>query len=190
MANLRGKGAHKDVSVIFEVMGKNDKGAFVNVQVDQSLKNPDKVRDGSSVADTNPYLVSREVEHPQGGTYVDHSLFYQNSQLEQMMDVAKETAKPDGKAIYGIKASVFPQKGENGKPDFSRLVIDTSKPMEQTANPRFGKNTWENQMAVQEAARDAAKEKRAERVKNIQAEAENQGAEMEAPEMAVDEPEV
>lgn len=190
MAYLRGKGSHKDLSVIFEIMGKNDKGAFVSAQIDQSLKNPDKVRDGSSVADTNPYLVSREVEHPNGGTYVDHSVFYQNSQLEQMMDVAKETTKPDGKAIYGVKVSAFPQKGADGKPDFSRMIIDTSKPMEATANPRFGKNTWEKQMAVQEAAREAAKEKRAERVKNIQAEAENQGAEVEAAEMTVDQPEV
>lgn len=190
MARLQGAGSHKDVSVLFEIMGQNEKGAFVNVQVDQSLKNPDKIREGKSQADSNPYLVSREVDHPNGGKYVDHTLFYQNSQIEKMKEGAKATVKPDGKALYGAKVTVFPQKGESGKANFSRMVIDTKKPIEPTANPRFGKTTWDKQMAVNEAAKAYAKEKRAERTKSIQAEAENQGAEVAAPEMENDQPAV
>ena len=66
MANLHGKGAFENVSLIVKLPAKGTipaadgkKGArFLEIQVDQSLRNPDKVASGESKADTNPYLVS------------------------------------------------------------------------------------------------------------------------------------
>lgn len=189
MANLKGQGSHKDVSLIVEVMHGNDKGKFLTVQIDQSLKNPESVRSGKSTADTNPYLVSKEVEHPNGGKYVSHMAFYQNSQIDKILAAAKEAKLPDGKSIYGLKATVFPQVGEDKKPNFNALVIDTKKPMEATANPRFGKTTLEKQAAVMSAAKDHAKAEKAAMSKKIETEAEQQKALMENPEIVAEQPE-
>ena len=72
MAILRGQGAFKDVNlIVFAPTNGSGKskdgktnGKYLDVQVDQSLKNPDKVLTGEVQADTNPHLTSRKVQHP------------------------------------------------------------------------------------------------------------------------------
>lgn len=190
MANLKGAGAHKDVNLLIEVSNSNERGKFLIAQVDQSLKNPDKVREGASVADPNPYLSSKEKTLENGDKFVDHGVFYQNSQIEKMEAVAKKV-EVDGKTYLGLKASVFPNAGdgEKSKPKFDELVIDTSKPMAATDNPRFGKTTPEKQANVQAAARDFRAAQREAKAKNIEAQAEAQEATMETPSVEIEQPE-
>lgn len=183
MANLRGKGALQDVSIIFEIAGKNEKGAYVIAQIDQSLKNPDKVREGKSIADTNPHLNSREVEHPNGGTYVDHGKFYQQSQIDKMLAGAKEAKTADGKSFYGALVNLGINKDKE-------IYINTAKDIGPTKNPQFGANTLEKQEAVRAAARDYAAQKRAEKTKDVQAQAEAVEPTVEAPEAGMEQPEV
>ena len=182
MANLRGKGALQNASLILQIQGKNEKGAYVVAQIDQSLKNPAKVAEGNSLADSNPFLNSREVEHPEGGTYVDHGKFYQQSQIDKMLEVAKETVDKDGKPVYGIEANLGINNGE--------VFINTSKDMGPTKNPRFGKNTMEAQENVRAAAKEFSAKQREDRTKDLTADAEAKVPEMETPEISTDTPEV
>jgi hypothetical protein len=197
MANLHGKGAFENVSLIVKLPAKGvipatdgKKGAFfLEIQVDQSLRNPDKVASGESKADTNPYLVSYDKEHPNGGKYVSHRDKYWENQFKAIEAAAKDPDPKDpkhpndkivtldnGDKIYGIQASLT--KNARGN-----LMIDTTKPMSRTRNPYFGRNTLEKQEAVTKAAKDARAASReaakaAPEKENV-AEAENQVEEPE-----------
>ena len=197
MANLHGKGAFENVSLIVKLPAKGTipaadgkKGArFLEIQVDQSLRNPDKVASGESKADTNPYLVSYDKEHPNGGKYVSHRDKYWENQFKAIEAAAKDPEPKDpkhpndkivtldnGDKIYGIQASLT--KNARGN-----LMIDTTKPMSRTRNPYFGRNTLEKQEAVTKAAKDARAASReaakaAPEKENV-AEAENQVEEPE-----------
>ena len=160
MAILRGQGAFKDVNlIVFAPTNGSGKskdgktnGKYLDVQVDQSLKNPDKVLTGEAQADTNPHLTSRKVQHPSGGEYVSHRVFYQQSQLEAIANAAGKNytrgikgEKPG--TVYGVRASLLKNaKGE--------LLIDTSKEMTHSKNPKFTKTILERQAAVTTAARE------------------------------------
>lgn len=160
MAILRGQGAFKDVSlIVFAPTNGSGKskdgktnGKYLDVQVDQSLKNPDKVLTGEAQADTNPHLTSRKVQHPSGGEYVSHRVFYKQSQLEAIANAAGKnyTHEINGEkpgTVYGVCASLLKNaKGE--------LLIDTSKEMTHTKNPKFIKTILERQAAVTTAARE------------------------------------
>lgn len=192
MANLKGEGAFQNVSLIVKLPakgmlpgkdGKSD-AYFLEVQVDQSLKNPDKVASGEAEADTNPYLVSYTKEHPSGGEYTSHRDKYWGSQFDAIVKAAtdpnpKNPKSPhntmfeteNGDKIYGITANLT--KNAHGN-----LIIDTRGPMERTRNPRFGKNVLARQEAVTEAAR-VFREQMAEKTapeKTVE-------AEMDAPEV-------
>ena len=160
MAILRGQGAFKDVNLIvfapINCFGKSKDGKtigkYLDVQVDQSMKNPDKVLTGEVQADTNPHLTSHKAYHPIGGEYVSHRVFYKQSQLEAIVNAAgknytrKIKAKKSG-TVYGVRASLLKNaKGE--------LLIDTSKEMTHSDNPKFTKSILERQAAVTTAARE------------------------------------
>ena len=192
MAYLRGKGAFSNRSlivtspkagIVYEDKAKKDviKGRFLDVQVDQSLMNPDKVREGKGpeagketksgamtiAPQTNPHLVSNEVDHPNGGTYVNHRTYYTEEQYQSMAKAAgKKSFEPDkGDQVLGIQANLT----KNAK---NELIVNTAKPMSATRNPYFGKNVLKNQDAVTKAARE---------FRDVQREAEQ--AEAEAPQM-------
>lgn len=160
MAILRGQGAFKDVNlIVFAPTNGSGKskdgktnGKYLDVQVDQSLKNPNKVLIGEAQADTNPHLASRKVQHPSGGEYVSHRVFYKQSQLEAIANAAGQnytreiTGEKPG-TVYGVRASLLKNaKGE--------LLIDTSKEMTHTKNPKFTETVLERQAAVTTAARE------------------------------------
>ena len=95
MADLRGTGGFQNVNLIVHksekaVVEKDGvlKGAYLDISVDQSLKNPEKVRTGEATADTNPHLVSFKKPHPNGGEYVSHTVFYAQSQIDAMETAA------------------------------------------------------------------------------------------------------
>ena len=169
MANLRGKGAFENVSLIVRLPEKGTipatdekKGArFLEIQVDQSLRNAEKVASGESKADTNPYLVSYKKDHPNGGEYVSHRDKYWENQFQAIEAAAKDPDPKDpkhpndkivtldnGDTLYGIQASLT--KNARGN-----LMIDTTKPMRRTRNPYFGRNVLEKQEAVTKAAKEA-----------------------------------
>lgn len=169
MANLRGKGAFENVSLIVRLPEKGTipatdekKGArFLEIQVDQSLRNVEKVVSGESKADTNPYLVSYKKDHPNGGEYVSHRDKYWENQFQAIEAAAKDPDPKDpkhpndkivtldnGDTLYGIQASLT--KNARGN-----LMIDTTKPMSRTRNPYFGRNILEKQEAVTKAAKEA-----------------------------------
>lgn len=196
MANLHGKGAFENVSLIVKLPAKGTvpaadgkQGArFLEIQVDQSLRNADKVASGESKADTNPYLVSYNKEHPDGGKYVSHRDKYWENQFEAIEAAAKDPEPKDpkhpndkivtldnGDKIYGIQASLT--KNARGN-----LMIDTTKPMSRTRNPYFGRNTLEKQEAVTQAAKSerAVAREAAKSAPEKEATAENQMEEPEA----------
>lgn len=182
MAKFEKGSSMKQMNLIGIVKEGNEKGKYIAFQVDQSLKNPDKVREGKTQADTNPYLVSNEVEE-KNGKYVSHDKFYQQSQIDKMMEAAKvTTVEMNGKerTVIGLKADVFPDKNEKGKPDFSNIVVNTKSDMSKTDNPRFGKTIIDKQASVNAAA----KEHRAAEIKakeaELNAELEADGVEKEA----------
>lgn len=174
MAYLRGKGAFSNRSlivtsskagIVYEDKTKKDviKGRFLDVQVDQSLMNPDKVREGKGpeagketksgamtiAPQTNPHLVSNEVDHPNGGTYVNHRTYYTEEQYQSMAKAAgKKSFETDkGDQVLGIQANLT----KNAK---NELIVNTAKPMSATRNAHFGKNVLEKQDAVTKAARE------------------------------------
>lgn len=187
MATLKGKGAMQGVNLIAKIgAAVHDKetgeikGHFVEVQVDQSLKKPDKILDGTSMADSNPYLSSVEQQHPNGGTYVSHMKYYSESQIDAMRAGAgkKSFTAPDAKGqeheVLGIKANVM--KASDGA-----LIVNTKAPIEPTSNPHFGRTVFEKQAAVTKAAKQA-RAARIEANKAAQTEkaAEVEGVEAEA----------
>ena len=133
MANLRGQGAFQGVNLIVHAPAKGavvkngkETGRFLDVQVDQSLKSVDKIKSGEGKADTNPHLASFETEHPNGGTYVSHRVFYSASQVEAMANAAgdKKTKELDnGDTVYGIQADVM----KNAKGQLLVATFSTSK---------------------------------------------------------------
>lgn len=167
MVKLKGKGAFTAQSLIVTLpkngeyhQDKDPKkpviGYFADVQVDQTLKNVQHVRDGKSEAQTDPHLVSSRVQYKDKNGdkkfTTNHRLFYSKSQVDKMMAAAsdvKKGTKPkiqeyDGATVLGIKGDLTPtNKG---------LVVNTSKPMSPTGNYTFGKNILERQNAVTKAA--------------------------------------
>lgn len=175
MVKLRGKGSLQAQSLIVS-LPKNGEyiakkgpnkgklaGYFADVQLDQTLKNPDHVKDGKTAAQTDPHLVSSRVKYEKGGKTqysTNHRIFYSKSQVDKMREAANAVKKgAKGKVqqygdpekdpkhaveVLGIKADLIPtNKG---------LVVNTSKPMEPTGNYTFGKNILERQNAVTKAA--------------------------------------
>lgn len=182
MATLRGQGAFKGVNLIVHAPAKSVvpdkdkdgaiKGRYLDVQVDQSLKNADKVKDGKSPADSNPHLASYSKDHPNGGTYVDHRIYYSESQYQKMVEAAgkKVTTLENGDTVLGITADV--RKNVQGQ-----LIVATDKGMTATKNPHFGKTVLDKQASVTAAAREhrtAVREAQAEAQAQAQAEAQNE----------------
>lgn len=172
MANLRGKDSHKGVSLIVEEVNKNDKGSILNVQIDQSLKNVDKLRSGEKKADSNPYIYTgtstyqnskgKEVEA------VQHTQFYSKSQVDKIMENAK-VAENNGKTFYGIKADLIVAKGENS---LGKLVINTQNDIEPTQNKYFGKDTLAKQHEVTKVAKEVREARLNEKAREATAEKE------------------
>lgn len=182
MATLRGQGAFKGVNLIVHAPAKSVvrdkdhdgaiKGRYLDVQIDQSLKNADKVKDGQSKADTNPHLASYDKDHPNGGTYVDHRIYYSESQYQKMVDAAgkKAASLENGDTVLGISADV--RKNAQG-----HLIVATDKPMAPSKNPHFGKTVLDKQAAVTTAAKEhraKVRESEAEAEAQVQAEAQNE----------------
>jgi hypothetical protein len=154
---------------------KDNNGAIVarylTVQVDQSLRNPDKVRDGSSPVapgqvDSNPYLASATKTGKNGSEYVEHAVNYKESQYQKMLEAAgnKKTVvsktKADGTAfdveVLGVKGIVTFNSAKLG-------ILNTAAPMEASTNPRFGKTILSKQAAVTAAAKEVREAAIAER---------------------------
>lgn len=182
MATLRGQGAFKGVNLIVHAPAKSVvpdkdkdgaiKGRYLDVQVDQSLKNADKVKDGTSSADSNPHLASYSKDHPNGGTYVDHRIYYSESQYQKMVEAAgkKAATLENGDTVLGITADV--RKNAQGQ-----LIVATDKDMTATKNPHFGKTVLDKQASVTAAAKEhrtAVREAQAEAQAQAQAEAQNE----------------
>lgn len=158
MANLRGKGAFQGVNLLVVakekalVRDENNKdvikGRYLDVQVDQSLKNPDKVKSGEAEADTNPHLVSFTKEH-NGNQYVSHAVYYAESQYQKMLEAAgkKNATLENGDTVLGIQADLI--KNTKGQ-----VIVATDKPMEASKNRYFGKNVLDKQNNVISAARE------------------------------------
>ena len=148
------------------------KGRYLDVQVDQSLKNADKVKDGKSPADSNPHLASYSKDHPNGGTYVDHRIYYSESQYQKMVEAAgkKAATLENGDTVLGITADV--RKNAQGQ-----LIVATDKDMTATKNPHFGKTVLNKQASVTAAAKEhrtAVREAQAEAQAQAEAEAQNE----------------
>lgn len=195
MATLRGQGAFKGVNLIVHAPSKSVvydksqdgviKGRFLDVQVDQSLKNADKVKDGQTPADSNPHLASFSKDHPKGGTYVDHRIYYSESQFQKMAEAAgkKTTTLQNGDTVLGITADV--RKNAQGQ-----LIVATDKDMAATRNPHFGKTILDKQAAVTAAAKEHRQAQRAAQAE-AQAQAENdKGLEADQPFAEAEGPEV
>lgn len=189
MATLRGQGAFKGVNLIVHAPAKSVvpdkdkdgaiKGRYLDVQVDQSLKNADKVKDGKSPADSNPHLASYSKDHPNGGTYVDHRIYYSESQYQKMVEAAgkKAATLENGDTVLGITADV--RKNAQGQ-----LIVATDKDMTATKNPHFGKTVLDKQASVTAAAKEhrtAVREAQAEA--QAQNEAETPFTEAEGPDV-------
>lgn len=156
-----------------EILDKDGKptirGYYAEVQLDQSLYKPDKVRSGEVQVDANPYLASHEQSHPNGGTFVQHKEFYQKSQVDAMLAATKKTVEIDGKTVFGIQADITPVKGTDGK---TTMIINTSQEMGPSKNPYFGKNVLDKQAAVTTAAKEARDAQRAAQKEAPEAQAE------------------
>ena len=184
MANLRGQST-KGHSLIVEMGGikeptvnekgevTNQGGQFLTVQIDQSLKNPDKVKTGQSKADPYPFLNTKDEPSIKGdgSTYKNHQKFYSASQIEKIRENAKATTvNRNGKdvEVLGIKADLVQLgKGEG-------YLINTKNPIEATANPRFGKTVLDKQEAVVTAANEYSHSQREARTEALVNEAESQ----------------
>lgn len=189
MATLKGPGSMQGISLIVHAPAKSVKekdgkiiGRYLDVQVDQSLKNHDKILSGESKADPNPHLASYTVKHPDGGTYTAHTTFYSQSQIEAMEKAAgsKVVTLDNGDRVFGIEADV--------KPNIKKeLIVATNKPMGPTKNRQFGEDILEKQAkvtSVAKEARDAAYAGRAAReAQEVEAEAPDKAAQQEGPEL-------
>lgn len=208
MATLTGEGAFNGVNLIVSRVRGHEytdkesgevKAVYLDVQVDQSLKSPDKILEGKAQADTNPHLVSNKTvsKNAKGEDFewVDHRARYAASQFDKIVAAAgKKTAtiettkEIDGETktivtdVYGIQGDLM--TSTNNKTGRKELLINTAKPMSATKNPRFGKSVLERQEAVIDAARsyrDAQKAAQAEAGVEVETQAQ---AEAEAqPEM-------
>lgn len=151
MATIKGLGAVKERSLIVIVPEGADKSRHpVDVQIDQSLFNPDKIASGAKSADPNPHL---GLSSPQ---------YYSPDQVVKMREAAGDKvfkAEIDGKMyeILGIKADLI--RASNGK----GFVVNTAAPMGPTANRQFGENTLIAQTKVTEAVINRNSELRAEK---------------------------
>lgn len=182
MAILRGQGAftQRDLlvhcapkSVVYEKDedGKPTdtiKGRYLDIQIDQSKLDPEKVASGKQAADTNPYLCSekKHFKDPNTGNEVDfvsHRTFYSESQYQAMKDAADKkvatVAEPKGGEgeVLGIVADL-------GKPNSKSrdVIVRTDRPMSALKHAHFGKNILEKQAAVTMAAKDLRDKQRAD----------------------------
>ena len=170
MATLRGEGAFKGVNLIVhapkngqvvkpdEKTGKDVyRGAYLDVQVDQSLKNADKVKAGEAQADSNPHLASFPAKGKDGTNFVSHRVFYNASQVAKIKEAAgkKAATLENGDEVYGVKADVF----ANAK---KQLLINTTHDLAASKNPRFGKTVLDKQNAVTLSAKAVRAQERAE----------------------------
>jgi hypothetical protein len=189
MATLRGQGAFQGVNLIVHAPAKGvvmkdgkETGRFLDVQVDQSLKNADKVKSGEAQADSNPHLASYEAKGKQGNTFVSHRVFYSEKQMEAIKAAAgkKVATLENGDAVYGIKADVM----KNSK---GQLLINTEHDMTPSKNPYFGKNVLDKQNAVTGAAKEYRTAQRAAEAEaktpEVEAEAQAKEAENDAPDV-------
>lgn len=184
MATLRGQGAFQGVNLIVHAPEKGavvkegkEVGRFLDVQVDQSLKNADKVKSGEAKADSNPHLASYEAKGKNGNTFVSHRIFYSESQFNAMKDAAgkKAATLENGDSVYGIQADLT----KNAK---GQLVVNTEHDMKPTHNPHFGKNVLDKQASVTKAAKDVRAAERAAQAETAAPEA-TAKVEAEGPEM-------
>ena len=163
------------------------KGHYAIVSLDQSLYKPDKIKSGEATVDTNPYLASKTVDHPNGGQFVDHKVFYQKSQWDKMVEAAgKKNVEIDGKTVLGIQADITPvkssEKDANGKTP-TVMIVNTAQPMGPSKNPYFGKTILDKQNAVTKAAKEVrAAQAETKTAPEVQAEAQTE-AEAETPEV-------
>lgn len=155
MVKLQGKGAFQGVNMIVHVpdngiiKGEDGKPVayYLDAEVDQSLKKPDKVAENG--AQTDPHLVATRSQDKQGHYWTSHRSWYSAKQAESIMKAAgnKVVDEPGVGKAYGVKADVF----ANVK---KQLVINTSKEMGPSDNRFFGKTTLENQAKVTKAAQE------------------------------------
>lgn len=155
MVKLQGKGAFQGVNMIVHVpdngiiKGEDGKPVayYLDAEVDQSLKKPDKVAENG--AQTDPHLVATRSQDKQGHYWTSHRSWYSAKQADAIMKAAgnKVVDEPGVGKAYGVKADVF----ANVK---KQLVINTSKEMGPSDNRFFGKTTLENQAKVTKAAQE------------------------------------
>lgn len=162
------------------------KGHYAIVSLDQSLYKPDKIKSGEVKVDSNPFLASRVVNHPNGGQFVDHKVFYQASQWDKMVEAAgKKVTEIDGKTVLGIQADITPvksaEKDANGK-NPTVMIVNTSEPMGPSKNMYFGKTVLDKQAAVTKAAKEVKAAQNAKAAPEVEAEAQVEN-EAETPEI-------
>ena len=180
MATLKGEGALKEVNligeihkngVIFNEKGNPEsgrKGAWITFQVDQSyagLKNPslkgDNPEKPSEGLDTNPYLSSSEVTHPNPTdkdhpTYVSHREYYSNDQIEMIEKAAgKKSFETENATVVGINASLM----VNSK---GQLVVNTKQPIGPTTSSKSGPKVLENQAMRTKTAKEVRDARKAQ----------------------------
>lgn len=200
MANLKGVGGASQRNLIAsykdsQVTEKDGKvtGAFLTVEIDQSVMTQKAAKEGK--ADTNPYLASKETVGKDGTTYVSHTEWYSQGQIDAMRAAGDEAKQEDGRTAIAFKSDIAIYKATDERPTRVLAVIpkDLSKakddaefakmqaynekhPIGKSDNKKFGPKTLASQEKITglaKASRQAALAKAApEAEKSAEAEAE------------------
>lgn len=133
-------------------------GRFLEIQVDQSLKNPDKIRSGEAQADSNPFLNSEKQRWTDKTTGEDreitsHRKWYSEAQYQKMLAAGKSVAIDEPNGIG--QGELISLKADLGRSVQTKdVIVMTTHAMSPGSNPQFGKNTLQKQREVTQAARD------------------------------------
>lgn len=133
---------------------KGIKGRYLDIQLDQSLRKPEKIAQGQVKGiQKDPHLTNANAHFKakDGKTkyFTSHREFYSTEQIDKMQKAAgkKIVTGKDKSVTMGITANIMSKAP-------GHFIINTSKEMGPTKNPYFGKNIMEKQDAVTKAMQD------------------------------------
>lgn len=110
MANFSGKGNATQRDMLATVLARNEKGVFLDVQLDQSQGPTTKKAVEADVKDgklqSNAHLVNERVAKD-GKEFVGHGMWYSNDQFNAMLgDGAMHKDPKTGKEFFGFKGNI------------------------------------------------------------------------------------
>lgn len=167
MANLRGK-TTKGVNLIamFSKNQKQEHGAYMSVQVQQPMAAD--IKAGKETPDTNPYLINVRKEGKDGSSYVSHTTFYTNDQIDKMKSAGMSEVDKDGNTFITCKADLVKASTKDGKNigfavNTKNDIAASDNKYEPTKVAAYNEKVTKKAKADAAAAREAAKaEKTAE----------------------------